>query len=240
MGLHQCQALFDLNSLETEMRRRAFWCQYVLDKFAAAIVSVPALLKDEEISCELPREVEYDGQITENGIISPLFSAEEDGSRLPNLNSQSLAGPRCHYPPSSQFREQQQLPPSPITAAIKLVEAASILGKTLTTLYSASVGSNVRISTMHTLVGQLDAWESRLPECLRPGPVGETQGIYATLLQQQQQQAQEAAASSIIQSVESSKAILRTLQYMDRKRINLSLCINKRELVLMASVRRSK
>lgn len=185
MGLHQCQALFGLNSLETEMRKRAFWCQYIIDKIAAAIIGVPVLLRDEDIACELPTEVDHDGQITENGILPREFptttttTTPGNGNQLPDR--QRFSGTGSHSSPMQQSREQD-LPSSPITAAIKVIEVASILGKTLHALYSASVGTDVKISTMHTLVNQLDAWESKLPECLRPGPVGETQGAFATLL----------------------------------------------------------
>ncbi|KAI5284183.1 hypothetical protein KEM54_001541, partial [Ascosphaera aggregata] len=233
IGLHQSQVRFKLNTLETELRKRGFWCQYILDKFIAAVVGVPILLRDEDIDCELPTEVTDDAQITENGIIpSQRFTAQSNG-RL-----------GCHVPNmlSSLGEQQQQSPsqPSHITATIKLIEAASILGKTLNALYSTPAASDVRISTMHTLVGQLDAWEARLPEWLRPGAVGEKPGVFPTLLvsteRHADQQTQEASSSSILQSVESSKTILRTLQYMDRKRLNLSVCISKRELLLMASV----
>lgn len=167
------------------MRKRAFWCQYIIDKIAAAIIGVPVLLRDEDIACELPTEVDHDGQITENGILPREFptttttTTPGNGNQLPDR--QRFSGTGSHSSPMQQSREQD-LPSSPITAAIKVIEVASILGKTLHALYSASVGTDVKISTMHTLVNQLDAWESKLPECLRPGPVGETQGAFATLL----------------------------------------------------------
>jgi Fungal specific transcription factor domain len=46
-----------LGPLTTEMRKRVFWSQYVLDTFSSAIVGLPKLLDDAQIDTEFPADL---------------------------------------------------------------------------------------------------------------------------------------------------------------------------------------
>jgi len=56
-GLHRSQKKMKLGPLTTEMRKRVFWSQYVLDTFSSAIVGLPKLLDDAQIDTEFPADL---------------------------------------------------------------------------------------------------------------------------------------------------------------------------------------
>ena len=56
-GLHRSQKKMKLGPLTTEMRKRVFWSQYVLDTFSSAIVGLPKLLDDGQIDAEFPADL---------------------------------------------------------------------------------------------------------------------------------------------------------------------------------------
>ncbi|KAK5086583.1 DNA-binding transcription factor cat8 [Lithohypha guttulata] len=74
LGLHQGHKISALPTFEAELRKRAFWCQYVLDKFASATTGMPMLLRDSDITAEFPADVD-DENITEQGF-SPALPGE--------------------------------------------------------------------------------------------------------------------------------------------------------------------
>ena len=54
LGLHRKSRETNLNSVVVEMRRRVFWCLYVLDVFSSAVTELPKFLDDRQIHVEFP------------------------------------------------------------------------------------------------------------------------------------------------------------------------------------------
>ncbi|KAL6247856.1 DNA-binding transcription factor cat8 [Rhinocladiella similis] len=74
LGLHQGHKYQSLSPLESETRKKVFWCQYVLDKFTSATTGTPMLLRDVDISAELPAEVDDENLSTQG--FSPTLPGE--------------------------------------------------------------------------------------------------------------------------------------------------------------------
>ncbi|GKU20071.1 unnamed protein product [Fusarium langsethiae] len=60
LGLHRHSDRFKFNPLETELRRRAWWCQYALDAFSSAYHGMPRLIRDQDVDTDLPTSVDHD------------------------------------------------------------------------------------------------------------------------------------------------------------------------------------
>ncbi|RPB22703.1 hypothetical protein L211DRAFT_788167 [Terfezia boudieri ATCC MYA-4762] len=71
LGLNRAQKDFANNAVLTEVSKRVFWCVYCLDSFSAAMLGLPRLLKDEDISTEYPSDID-DEYITQDGFLSAL------------------------------------------------------------------------------------------------------------------------------------------------------------------------
>ncbi|TVY36213.1 Transcriptional activator protein [Lachnellula subtilissima] len=53
LGLHQSQKRFSFGALTIETRKKVFWTLYTIDCFSAALLGLPKLLKEEDISSAL-------------------------------------------------------------------------------------------------------------------------------------------------------------------------------------------
>ncbi|KAH7184870.1 fungal-specific transcription factor domain-containing protein [Fusarium flagelliforme] len=60
LGLHRHSGRFKFDPLETELRRRAWWCQYSLDAFSSAYHGMPRLIRDQDVDTDLPTSVDHD------------------------------------------------------------------------------------------------------------------------------------------------------------------------------------
>ncbi|KAF4979760.1 hypothetical protein FDECE_18014 [Fusarium decemcellulare] len=60
LGLHRHSHRFKFDPLETELRRRAWWCQYSLDAFSSAYHGMPRLIRDQDVDTDLPTSVDHD------------------------------------------------------------------------------------------------------------------------------------------------------------------------------------
>ncbi|KAM0318270.1 hypothetical protein ACHAPQ_010758 [Fusarium lateritium] len=60
LGLHRHSDRFRFDPLETELRRRAWWCQYSLDAFSSAYHGMPRLIRDQDVDTDLPTSVDHD------------------------------------------------------------------------------------------------------------------------------------------------------------------------------------
>ncbi|KAJ4258986.1 hypothetical protein NW762_008074 [Fusarium torreyae] len=60
LGLHRHSDRFKFDPLETELRRRAWWCQYSLDAFSSAYHGMPRLIRDQDVDTDLPTSVDHD------------------------------------------------------------------------------------------------------------------------------------------------------------------------------------
>lgn len=74
MRLHQGHQYRTLDVLESETRKKIFWSQYVLDKFASATTGSPMLLHDHDVTTEFPADID-DENISAHGI-SPSLPGE--------------------------------------------------------------------------------------------------------------------------------------------------------------------
>ncbi|KAK6530146.1 hypothetical protein TWF694_003514 [Orbilia ellipsospora] len=71
LGLNQDQKKFGISALQLEMRKRAFWCVYLLDSFSASMLGLPTLINDEETSIEYPADID-DEYVSESGILPTM------------------------------------------------------------------------------------------------------------------------------------------------------------------------
>ncbi|KAF7597555.1 hypothetical protein BBP40_000033 [Aspergillus hancockii] len=71
LRLHQSQKRYSSNPLVAETRKKVFWCQYVVDRFAAALTGLPILLREEDIRTEYPEDID-DENVTETGFLPTL------------------------------------------------------------------------------------------------------------------------------------------------------------------------
>ncbi|KAJ4204310.1 hypothetical protein NW767_004502 [Fusarium falciforme] len=60
LGLHRHSHRFKFDPLETELRRRTWWCQYSLDAFSSAYHGMPRLIRDQDVDTDLPTSVDHD------------------------------------------------------------------------------------------------------------------------------------------------------------------------------------
>ncbi|KPI43249.1 Transcriptional activator protein acu-15 [Cyphellophora attinorum] len=74
LGLHQGHKYHTHGVFEAETRRKVFWCQYTLDKFASAATGSPSLLRESDITTEYPADVD-DENLTSQGF-SPALPGE--------------------------------------------------------------------------------------------------------------------------------------------------------------------
>ncbi|KAH7216301.1 fungal-specific transcription factor domain-containing protein [Fusarium oxysporum] len=59
LGLHRHSDRFKFDPLETEVRRRAWWCQYSLDVFSSAYHGMPRLIRDQDVDTDFPISVDH-------------------------------------------------------------------------------------------------------------------------------------------------------------------------------------
>lgn len=74
LGLHQGHKYHGYDVFEAETRRKIFWCQYTLDKFASVATGSPSLLRDGDITTDYPADVD-DENLTSQGF-SPALPGE--------------------------------------------------------------------------------------------------------------------------------------------------------------------
>ncbi|KAF3932117.1 hypothetical protein ABW20_dc0107169 [Dactylellina cionopaga] len=71
LGLNQDQKKFGVSALQTEMRKRAFWCVYLLDAFSASMLGLPTLINNEEVNVEYPADID-DEYVSESGLLPTM------------------------------------------------------------------------------------------------------------------------------------------------------------------------
>ncbi|KAK9359960.1 fungal-specific transcription factor domain-containing protein [Lipomyces starkeyi] len=68
LGLNRSHRQFNLNLLEGEMRLRIFWAVYTLDNFSSMLVGAPAILRDDDVDCAYPCDID-DEYLTEKAFL---------------------------------------------------------------------------------------------------------------------------------------------------------------------------
>ncbi|KAF3080750.1 hypothetical protein TWF102_002106 [Orbilia oligospora] len=71
LGLNQDQKKFGVTALQLEMRKRAFWCVYLLDAFSASMLGLPTLISDDEVNAEYPADID-DEYVSESGFLPTM------------------------------------------------------------------------------------------------------------------------------------------------------------------------
>ncbi|TEA22549.1 Transcriptional activator protein acu-15 [Colletotrichum sidae] len=71
LGLHRHSQRFKFDPLETELRRRLWWCQYALDTFSSVYHGMPRLIRDQDVDTDLPSRVDHD-QVSRESVAFPL------------------------------------------------------------------------------------------------------------------------------------------------------------------------
>ncbi|KAJ5588406.1 hypothetical protein N7537_011084 [Penicillium hordei] len=217
LGLHEQQESSG-NPLEYETRKKVFWSQYVLDRFCSALTGLPVLLREEDIETEYPVDVD-DENVTETGF-------------LPTLPGESTR----------------------ISSAIALFGAARILNKALDDLFPSRSGYDVCVSKMRSVKGQLDQWLHTLPPHLRlefsqDKPSTNVTSSRSPLLSLVYYfirslihrpavcYADENIRSpSVLALSDSAKHIIQILELLDERRLCLSVCINRKELIFFSGL----
>ncbi|KAI3109668.1 transcriptional regulator family: Fungal Specific TF [Penicillium roqueforti] len=217
LGMHENQESSG-NPLEDETYKKVFWSQYVLDRFCSALTGLPVLLREEDIETEYPVDVD-DENVTETGF-------------LPTLPGESTR----------------------ISSAIALFGAARILNKALADLYPSKSGYDVCVSKMRSVTGQLDEWLHTLPPHLRlefsqDKPSTNVTSSRSPLLSLVYYfirslihrpavcYADETLRSQSVLAVsDSAKHIIQILELLDERRLCLSVCINRKELIFLSGL----
>ncbi|KAL9618733.1 MAG: hypothetical protein Q9160_006612 [Pyrenula sp. 1 TL-2023] len=71
LGLHQSQKYYSVDLMECELRKRAFWAQYVLDRLSAATLGQPVMMRESDITTEYPTDID-DENLTDKGFLPAL------------------------------------------------------------------------------------------------------------------------------------------------------------------------
>ncbi|KAJ5956862.1 hypothetical protein N7501_011141 [Penicillium viridicatum] len=217
LGMHETQESSG-NPLEDETRKKVFWSQYVLDRFCSALTGLPILLREDDIETDYPVDVD-DENVTETGF-------------LPTLPGESTR----------------------ISSAIALFGAARILNKALDDLFPSKSGYDVCVSKMRSVTGQLDQWLHTLPPHLRlefsqDKPSTNVTSSRSPLLSLVYYfirslihrpavcYADENLRSpSALALSDSAKHIIQILELLDERRLCLSVCINRKELIAFSGL----
>ncbi|KAJ9268749.1 transcriptional regulator family: Fungal Specific TF [Paecilomyces variotii] len=218
LGLHQSQKRFSMNPLTSETRKKVFWCQYVLDRFSAALTGLPVLLREDDIRTEYPADVD-DENVTETGF-------------LPTLPGESTR----------------------LSSALALFAASRILNKVLEDLYPSPAGYEIPVSKLHALSEQLDGWSKNLPPHLRlefaqdkpstnvtssRSPLLSMVYYYIrTLIHRPAVCFGDAtiASTSVLALSDSNKHMIQILDLLDERRMSLSFCMSRKELVFLSGL----
>jgi hypothetical protein len=143
---------YNSNLLVDDLRKRAFWALFVLDRALSAGLGRPLSIQDEDIDLDFPLEV--------------------SDEQLDKLNALNLPFPRER--PTSRATEE----PTPMHAFNASIQLAQITGRTLKQLYSISKPhsdhSDGKAPWEQKVVAELDsslnAWLNRLPAHLKWNP----------------------------------------------------------------------
>ncbi|EFW21027.1 hypothetical protein D8B26_002706 [Coccidioides posadasii str. Silveira] len=218
LGLHQSQKRFSFNPLMSETRKRVFWCQYSLDRFAAALTGLPVLMAESDICTEYPSDVD-DENVTETGFIPTppeqstrissalaLFSASRILSKVLEELYPSPAGYEISLPTMHSLAEELDdwLKKLPSHLRVEFVQDKPTSGFTS--------GRAPILSIIYYFIRML----LRRPAACYGKP--------------------ESASPSMLPLVDSSKHILQLLKLLEERRMSLTLSINKRELIVLSGL----
>ncbi|KAL5339882.1 fungal-specific transcription factor domain-containing protein [Aspergillus crustosus] len=218
LKLHQSQKRSSSNALAAETRKKVFWCQYVLDRFCAALTGLPALLREEHIKTEYPEDID-DENVTETGFL-PTLPGESTRissalalfavARILNNTLEDI------YPSDGGY----EIPLSKIrSVAGQLEKWVKGLPAHLRLEFSQDKPSTNVTSSRSPLLSLVYYFVRSLIHrpavCFGEDPI---------------------RSPSVLAVADSSKHIVQILQLLDERRLCLSVSINRRELVSSAGL----
>ncbi|KAL3445363.1 hypothetical protein BJX65DRAFT_297083 [Aspergillus insuetus] len=213
LRLHQSQKAFSSNPLLAETRKKVFWCQYVVDRFCAALTGLPVLLREQDICTEYPEDID-DENVTATGFLPTLpgestrissalalFSA----ARILNNTLENI------YPSEGGY----EIPLSKVRSVAEKLEGwVKGLPAHLRLEFSQDKPSTNVISSRSPLLSLVYYFIRSL--------------LYRPAICFGDEQTRTSSALAI---ADSSKHIVQILQLLDERRLCLSVAINRRELV---------
>ncbi|OJD15912.1 hypothetical protein AJ78_03892 [Emergomyces pasteurianus Ep9510] len=218
LGLHQSQRRFSFNPLTSEMRKKVFWCQYVLDRFTAALTGLPVLIAESDIAAEYPADVD-DENITDAGFVPTLSGQSTRISSALALFSASRI----------LSKVLSQMYPSPGGYNVSLSTIHSLAEEL--DEWQKGLPSHLRLEFTQDKPST-SVTGSRSPL------LSATYYFIRTLIRRPAVcfASQNTASPSLLALVDSGKHIIQILQLLDERRMSLSLGINRRELIFVSSL----
>ncbi|KAL8893665.1 MAG: hypothetical protein Q9192_005044 [Flavoplaca navasiana] len=216
LGLHQSQDSLSMDTLTIETRKKVFWTLYTVDCFSAALLGLPKLLKDEDISTEYPADID-DENVSEKGF-QPTLPGES--TRLANAlalfrGSRILAKVLEVLYPASQSYD---------LSLLRMGSLNEELNKWLNSLPPHLRLQFAQDKPSTKIIGSRSPFLSLAYEYIRTlihrPAVGSSLG--------------PKASSSIVALADSSKHIIQIIQLLEERRMSFSFCLNKDELLLLS------
>ncbi|KAL4895846.1 fungal-specific transcription factor domain-containing protein [Aspergillus ambiguus] len=213
LRLHHSQSRFASNPLMGETRKKVFWCQYLLDRFTAALTGLPILLREDDIRTEYPEDID-DENVTETGFLPTL-----PGESTRISSSIALFG-------ASRILNKalEQVYPSDGGYEIAVSKLRSVAGQLddwvkqlpshLRLEFSQDKPSTNVTSSRSPLLSLVYYWLRSLIH--RPAVCFGDDHI---------------RSPSVLATSDSSKHLIQILELLDERRLCLSISINRRELV---------
>ncbi|KAJ5975673.1 hypothetical protein N7481_009380 [Penicillium waksmanii] len=218
LGLYESQLNVTSNRLETETRKKVFWCQYVLDRFSSALTGMPILLRESDIQTEYPVDVD-DENVTESGFL-PTLPGESTrlSSALALFNVSRILTKALEdlYPSRSSYDMYM----SKMRAVSgQLDEWLKMLPAHLRLEFSQDKPSTNVTSSRSPLLSLVYYFIRSLIH--RPAVCFAEENL---------------RSPSILAMSDSSKHIIQILQLLDERRLCLSVSINRKELVFLSGL----
>ncbi|KMU77189.1 acetate regulatory DNA binding protein FacB [Coccidioides immitis RMSCC 3703] len=225
LGLHQSQKRFSFNPLMSETRKRVFWCQYSLDRFAAALTGLPVLMAESDICTEYPSDVD-DENVTETGFIpTPPEQSTRISSALALFSASRILS-----------KVLEELLRNLFTTMHSLAEMDDWLKKL--PFHLRSIRSDKPLPGFTS--GRAPIWQGLYFRSTkltgRPSQLSIILFACYSVDRSLLWQTQKSASPSMLPLVDSSKHILQLLKLLEERRMSLTLSINKRELIVLSGL----
>ncbi|KAL3468009.1 acetate regulatory DNA binding protein [Aspergillus heterothallicus] len=218
LRLYQSQKAFSSNPLLAETRKKVFWCQYVLDRFCAALTGLPVVLREQDIRTEYPEDID-DENVTTTGFL-PTLPGESTRissalalfgvARILNNTLEDI------YPSDGGY----EIPLHKVRSVAERLEAwVKNLPAHLRLEFAQDKPSTNVISSRSPLLSLVYYFIRSL--------------VYRPVICFSDEQTRTSSALAI---ADSSKHIIQILQLLDERRLCLSIAINKRELIFTSGL----
>lgn len=237
LGLQHSNKRFEANALVYEMRKRIFWSLYTIDAFSAVQLGQSTNVRDQEVFCEYPVDVD-DEFITEEGFkaLQPGESTRISSSlalfRAARILSKVLAS---IYPSAPTYQvSSNQISP----LADELDEWHKSLSPHLRVPFAQDKPSVGTVNSRSPLI--VSSSPNRKP-CTTIADVSKCLVyhfiralIYRPVLYASMSSPH--VSSSILALSDASKRIVQILQLLTERGLTFSFCLNKSELLMVSGV----